>query len=332
MLEHGGQLQRAAEHYGIPIERWLDLSTGINPNGWPVPPLNTRVWNRLPETDDGLLETAATYYGTPQLLPVAGSQTAIQAIPRLRAPCHVGVLAPGYAEHAYAWRQARHQIEPLASSNIDASLARLDVLVLANPNNPTGERFDVETLLRWHATLGMKDGWLVVDEAFIDAAPERSLAAFSARPGLIVLRSLGKFFGLAGARVGFVLAEPSFLQILGELLGPWTVSGPSRHVARLTLADSAWQVETRQRLRHDTQRLRETLFACGLTPSGSTELFQWVLTPHATALHERLARHGILVRKFESPASLRFGLPANETEWRHLRTALESLAIAEVHT
>lgn len=325
MLEHGGLLQQAARHYGIGIEHWLDLSTGINPNGWPVPALEARAWNRLPETDDGLADAAAVYYGAPNLLPVAGSQAAIHALPRLRAPCHVGVLAPGYAEHAQAWRQARHDVELLESSNIDAALARLDVLVLANPNNPTGARFDAATLLRWHATLGAKDGWLIVDEAFIDATPEQSLAAFSARPGLIVLRSLGKFFGLAGARVGFVLAEPSFLQILEELLGPWAISGPARVAARLALADRAWQAETRRRFRHDGHRLREALTEYGLKPSGGTELFQWVMTPQAAVLHERLARRGILVRKFSSPASLRFGLPANESEWQRLHVALAAI-------
>lgn len=329
MLEHGGLLRQAARRYGIATEHWLDLSTGINPNAWPVPALNTHAWNRLPETDDGLLDAAASYFGTAHLLPVAGSQAAIQAIPRLRTPCRVGILAPGYAEHALAWRQARHDVEPLVPSNIDAALARLDVLILANPNNPTGERFDAATLLRWHAALSAKNGWLIVDEAFIDATPERSLAAFSAQPGLIVLRSLGKFFGLAGARVGFVLAEPSFLQILEELLGPWAVSGPSRIVAQLALADRAWQEKTRQRLRGDAERLRKVLVAGGLAISGGTELFQWVVTPQAAALRERLARRGILVRKFGAPASLRFGLPANETEWQHLCSSLAVLMPAE---
>lgn len=332
MLEHGGRLNAVAARYGIDPARWLDLSTGINPNGWPVPMLGAREWNRLPETDDGLIDAASSYYGAPHLLPVAGSQAAIQVIPRLRTQSRVAVLAPGYAEHAHAWRQAGHDVAPLASANIDAAIARLDILVLANPNNPTGERFEAGVLLRWHATLAAKGGWLIVDEAFIDATPEQSLAAFSARPGLVVLRSLGKFFGLAGARVGFVLAEPMFLQQIENLLGPWAVSGPSRVVARLALTDRAWQAETRVRLRRDTQRLREVLSACDLTPSSGTELFQWVATPQAATVHECLARRGIFVRRFETPASLRFGLPANETEWQRLRTALATLAPIEAAT
>lgn len=325
MLEHGGQLQQAARRYGIDVERWLDLSTGINPNGWPVPALESRVWNRLPETDDGLIEAAASYYGAPRLLPVAGSQAAIQALPRLRTHCRVGVLEPGYAEHAHAWRSAGHDVEMLSHDAIATALARLDVLVLANPNNPTGVRFHVETLLCWHAALAARGGWLIVDEAFMDTTPGQSLAPFTTRTGLIVLRSLGKFFGLAGARVGFVLAEASILQRLEDILGPWPVSGPARVVARLALADRAWQATMRERLRSDAVRLRKALSARSLSPAGGTDFFQWVVTPRAAQIHEQLARRGILVRRFDALASLRFGMPANETGWQRLHTALEAL-------
>lgn len=328
MLEHGGRLNAAAARYGIDPVRWIDLSTGINPNGWPAPSLNARDWNRLPEADDGLNAAATSYYGAPNVLPVAGSQAAIQTIPLLRARCRVGVLAPGYAEHAHAWQRAGHDVESLASENIAAAVARLDVLVLANPNNPTGARFTAEMLLHWNAALAAKGGWLIVDEAFIDATPEESLAAFSARPGMIVLRSLGKFFGLAGARVGFVLAEAGFLHRLDEKLGPWTVSGPARVVAKLALQDHVWQVMTRTCLITDTQRLYERLCAGGLPPAGGTALFQWVIAPQAVAIHDRLARQGVLVRLFAEPASLRFGLPTNDTQWQRLRAALAAQAEA----
>ncbi|MHB8453666.1 MAG: threonine-phosphate decarboxylase CobD [Acidiferrobacterales bacterium] len=322
MPEHGGRLNAAAAHYGYAPAQWLDLSTGVNPNGWPVPPLPGNAWNRLPEPDDGLLAAARTYYAAAHVLPVAGSQAAILAIPTLRARGRVGILAPGYSEHASAWRHAGHDVELLANRDIAASLSRLDVLVLANPNNPTGCRFAAAELLRWHDSLAAKDGWLVVDEAFMDAAESESLAALSTRPGLIVLRSLGKFFGLAGARVGFVLSEDGFLQRLDEKLGSWTVNGPARVVAALALQDHAWQRRTRTRLTRDTQRLQQLLCAGGLPPAGGTALFQWVLTPQAAAIHDRLARQGVLVRLFAEPASLRFGLPASEAEWQRLRVAL----------
>ena len=308
--------------HGIAAEQWLDLSTGINPDGWPVPTLPVDVWNRLPEADDGLIEAAREYYGAPQVLPVAGSQAAIQTLPWLRAHSRAAVLAPGYAEHAQAWRRAGHEVDLLPQTDIASNLAQYDVLVLANPNNPTGIDFPVDVLLQWHAQLAARGGWLVVDEAFMDATPAASLAAHGTLSGLIVLRSLGKFFGLAGARVGFVLAEAGLLQQLEEKLGPWTVSGPARTVATMALRDRSWQTQTRIRLARDAQRLRELLRASGLPPTGGTELFQWVLTPQAASMHERLARAGILVRFFAEPASLRFGLPANEAQWQRLQVAL----------
>lgn len=322
MLEHGGRLQQAARRYGIALADWLDLSTGINSNAWPVPDLPAHTWSRLPENDDGLEAAAHAYYGTQSLLPVAGSQAAIQALPLLRGACHVGVLSPSYAEHAQAWQRHGHATQAVTATQVNDCIARLDVLVLVHPNNPTGERFAVQQLIDWHAQLAVRGGWLIVDEAFMDATPDASLAPFCPRAGLIVLRSLGKFFGLAGARVGFVLAPREILQALDEHLGPWTVSGPARAVATLALRDRAWQTQTRTRLMHDAQRLQELLRAGGLPPAGGSGLFQWVLTPQAAVIHERLARQGVLTRLFSEPRSLRFGLPGSEIQWQRLRTAM----------
>lgn len=326
MLEHGGRLQQAARCYGIAPADWLDLSTGINPNGWPVPDLPAHTWSRLPDNDDGLEAAAHVYYGTQSLLPVAGSQAAIQALPSLRDACRVGVLSPSYAEHAQAWQRQGHAVQPINAAQVNEIVARLDVLVLVRPNNPTGERFAVQQLIDWHAQLAVRGGWLIVDEAFMDATPDASLAPFCPRAGLIVLRSLGKFFGLAGARVGFVLAAREILQALDEYLGPWAVSGPARAVATLALQDRSWQSQTRARLMHDAQRLQELLRAVDLPPSGGTVLFQWVSTPQAAVIHERLARQGILTRLFSETSSLRFGLPANEKQWQRLHKALAAHA------
>lgn len=327
MLEHGGQLREAAARYGIPLDDWLDLSTGINPNGWPVPAVPASAWSRLPEDADGLDEAARFYYGVRELLPVAGSQAAIQALPLLRRPCRVSVLHPAYAEHVHAWRRAGRTTTPVAPEELDHAVARSDVLVLINPNNPTGARFATAQLLDWYAQLAARGAWLVVDEAFMDATPEQSLAPFCPRPGLIVLRSLGKFFGLAGARVGFVCAEPSLLNRLKARLGPWTVATPSRRIATAALTDRAWQEATRHRLKADSKRLATLLRRRGLAPQGGCALFQWVPTPRATALHERLAGRGILVRRFDAPASLRFGLPGREADWVRLDATLADVCI-----
>ena len=332
MLEHGGRLLQAVQRYGVPRQRWLDLSTGINPIAWQGAPLPIASWNRLPEDEDGLLEAAESYYGAARLLPISGSQAAIQTLPRLRARSRVGVPALGYNEHAHRWKQGGHDVVPVPVELFGAAVDELDVLVVCNPNNPTGERVVPAQLLEWHARLSARGGWLVIDEAFADSTPETSVARFTDRDGLIVLRSLGKFFGLAGARVGFVLAKEPLLKALADWLGPWAVSGPSRMVARAALSDRTWQEETRARLRHDSQRLAEILTRYGLPPGGGCELFQWACTARALEIHEALARQGILTRHFGAVPSLRFGLPATPQDWERLEAALGSPQLREVLT
>ncbi len=324
MLDHGGQLQQAAKHYRIPLADWLDLSTGINPDGWPVPPIPAHCWQRLPEDDDGLIQAAVSYYGNSAILPVAGSQAAIQTLPMLRPPCRVTLLTPAYAEHAANWQHVGHKIRQVQSQQIDAVLPETDVLVIINPNNPTGEIFSRSRLLDWHRQLQKRGGWLIIDEAFIDCQPEYSLSTEPSRKGLIILRSIGKFFGLAGIRCGFVIAEPNLLSRLQRQLGPWSISHPTRHVAQQALQDNDWQQHTRNRLRQQSQQLKYLLTQHGLTPAGGTDLFQWVKTHKAESLFQHLAQQGILIRLFESPGSVRFGLPTTPEQWQRLDVSLSN--------
>lgn len=323
MLEHGGRLRRAAEQYGVDEVNWLDLSSGINPVGWPIPAIPGEVWLRLPQEDDGLDAAAKEYFGTTELLAVSGSQAAIQTLPMLRPPTQVALVAPSYAEHAHAWQRHGHRVSSVPATEILQAGTNAQVVVIVNPNNPSGKLFGIAELLGLHAQLAARGGWLVVDEAFMDATPERSLASLCPRPGLIVLRSLGKFFGLAGARVGFVLAEPGVLRPLAELLGPWPVAAPSRYVATLALRDTAWQRATREALPQAAHRLSELLRTSGLTPSGGCTLFQWVCGADAVHVHDQLAQQGILTRLFDAPPSVRFGLPYGETQWVRLAEALK---------
>ncbi len=328
-VPHGGRLREAARRYWIPLETWLDLSTGINPEAYPIPTIPANAWARLPEDDDGLIDAARGYYEAPHVLPVAGSQAAIQALPRLRRPSRVGILAPAYAEHARAWRSAGHQVVGLPALTLGEAARQVDVLVVIHPNNPTGDRFVLEDLLDWHACLAARGGWLVVDEAFMDPTPGDSLACYSARPDLIVLRSLGKFFGLAGARVGLVLAEAQLLDRLAQALGPWPIAGPSRVVASTALADVAWQSAMRGKLPEVSTRLAQILSTHGLTPTGGCALFQWVATREADSIHEALACEGILTRLFHDPPSLRFGLPGTEQGFARLEAALARIRVAQ---
>src|SRR5450830_2050478 len=248
MLEHGGNLRDAASDYDRPLADWIDLSTGINPHGYAAPAPSANAWHRLPEFDPTLAAAACTYYGAPAMLPVAGTQAAIQALPRLRPPSRVVVAAPSYAEHAHHWGQHGHQLLQVPYAALAGAADSCEVLVICNPNNPTGERIAPELLLDWANRLAARGGWLVVDEAFGDTETQASLGKHTYRPGLIVLRSVGKFFGLAGLRLGFVAAHPPLLATLADLLGPWTACGPTQQVALASRTDMPWQVSMRSRL------------------------------------------------------------------------------------
>jgi cobalamin biosynthesis protein CobC len=320
---HGGNLREAARRYDIALEDWLDLSTGINPRGYPVPPVPPDAWRRLPEDEDGLAACAARYYGAPSALPVAGSQAAIRALPALLERGTAGVAPLTYGEYAPAFERAGHRIIKVDMTMRDVPES-LDHVIVANPNNPTAERISRNTLLRWHAQLASRGGTLIVDEAFADVDPAASLADETAREGLVVLRSVGKFFGLAGIRAGFVLAAPALSHALGQMLGAWTVGGPARHAVRCAFEDRAWQRETRERLLADGARLAQLLTRHGFDVH-SNPLFSWMPTPDAPALQQALAQRGIWTRLFALPemtASLRIGLPGAEGEWARLEQAL----------
>lgn len=329
MLEHGGRRRAASRQYGIPEADWLDLSTGINPQAYPAPALEPEDWQRLPEDDDGLLDAAAAYYGTRRLVALAGSQAAIQTLPWLLPKGRVAVLNPTYAEHPEHWRRAGHALERFAANQLNAVAKRADIVLLCQPNNPDATVFPPEALIDVAQRLQARGGHLVVDEAFVDATPGESVCALAggALPNLIVLRSLGKFFGLAGARVGFVAARADLITALRESAGPWPLSGPARKVARQALADVAWQEGMRQSLAAAARRLGDLLVP--LDPAHARRihpLFVWLPTSAAVPIADQLAAQGILVRRFTGPDALglRFGLPRTENDWQRLALALNA--------
>ena len=330
-LTHGGRLIEAARRWGIPLDHWLDLSTGINRRGWKVPPLPDHLWRLLPEEDDGLDLVLRDWSGAPGIagcLPVPGSQAAIQTLPLLRSPCRVGVPEPGFSEHARCWALAGHEVVPVSLDQIrqgDDWLRDLDVLVWINPNNPTGMVVDRNRLLDWHADLVGRDGWLVVDEAFAAGYPGLSMAPMSSAPGLVVLHSLGKFFGLAGVRAGAVYAEPAITGALAARLGPWSLSSPARHIMARALKDTIWQHNTLERLRSESERLDHLLQSLGLPATTGTLLYRYLAHPDAAMMADFLAGRGLLVRHFENPQALRIGLPGDAFEWERLERTLQHM-------
>lgn len=317
MLEHGGRLREASAHWDIPLADWLDLSTGISPWPYPLPALPPEVWQRLPEEEDGVEAAARDYYGAQRIAVLPGSQAAIQRLPAMFPPGRVAMPTPLYGEHPAAWKAAGHELvgweEPA------------DYAVLCNPSNPTGRVFSRRALVE-RALLGLR--LLVVDEAFIDADPAESLAALAGSgvaANVVVLRSLGKFFGLAGARVGTLVGPAELSDRMATALGPWAVPHPARWAARLALRDAEWQAVQRLRLAAAAARLSELLGTQGLGSVSGTALFQYVVTARAAEICDALARCGILVRLFASPAALRFGLPGTDGDWRRLQDALSAL-------
>ncbi|HVL75620.1 MAG TPA: threonine-phosphate decarboxylase CobD [Noviherbaspirillum sp.] len=329
MIAHGGNLREAATRYGRPLDDWIDLSTGINPNGYPVPTLGPDVWHRLPEPDPELVAAACACYGAPALLPVAGTQAAIQALPRLRRPGRVVVSSPSYAEHAHCWAGAGHAVHEARFDELEGVLDDCDVMVVCNPNNPTGATVEAQRLLDWSGRLANRGAWLVVDEAFGEVAPALTVAPHAHRPGLIVLRSVGKFFGLAGLRLGFVAAHDALLDALSTCLGPWSVSTPAQQIGKAALSDRAWQGRTREALLRDGMRLHTLLARHGIATTG-TALFRYWPYAQAAAFQQHMARHGVWVRRFDAPAQgVRLGLPGSEAGWQRLETALAAWARME---
>lgn len=319
MRDHGGNLDSAIRRYGGAAADWIDLSTGINRQPYKVPTIAPAAWSALPSqaAQDALIDAARAAYGTPgPALPLAGAQAAIQMIPHLAPPGRARILAPTYNEHGAALRGIGWQVEEVATPE---ALAGADLAVIVNPNNPDGRQMEPARLL---ALLPMV-GRLVVDESFADPTPALSLAPQAGRPGLVVLRSFGKFFGLAGLRLGFVLASAPDIAALAQLAGPWSVSGPALQVGALALADTAWIAATRIRLQAEIGRMDALASAAGWQLAGGTALFRLFRTPDAAQAQRHLAQAHIWSRIFPySHHWLRLGLPGREHEWDRLASIL----------
>jgi cobalamin biosynthesis protein CobC len=324
-VPHGGDLDAARREFPSAPEPWIDLSTGINPLPYPLPALSLEVWQRLPGRAEmsRLAVTAARAYGAADAAMVVaapGTQALIQLLPRLRSRSRVAILGPTYAEHEICWRREGHQVEVVPRLK---TLPDADVAVIVNPNNPTGRLIGRAQLHQLAADLGRCGGLLVVDEAFVDVMHPAATLVPELPPATIILRSFGKTYGLAGLRLGFAIAEPQFARRIGDLLGPWAVSGPAIAIAERALSDAAWLLATRERLVGDAARLDGVLRGAGCEIVGGTPLFRLAAHPGAQRLRETLGRHGIHVRRFaEHPTWLRFGLPGSEAAWLRLAEAL----------
>lgn len=326
VADHGGSLATARRLFPDAPEPWIDLSTGINPHSYPLFDLPQAALTRLPEPARvaELAAVAARAYDAPaaeNLVAAPGTQILLPLVMGLVRPGRAAVLAPTYAEHARTAALAGHTV--VETERFDA-LTAADLAIVVNPNNPTGRVCSREDLLTLAAALDRKGGLLVVDEAFMDVGPRaESLAADVERGGIVVLKSFGKFFGLAGVRLGFAIASGRTARRLGESLGPWAVSGAALEYGLEGLADTEWQQVMRERLAREAVALDALLARHGIPVGGGTSLFRFSEHRDSRLIHEALGRSGILVRRFDRlPDCLRFGLPAGERETKRLDEAL----------
>ncbi len=318
MRDHGGNIDAAIKRFGG--HDWIDLSTGINRVPYPVPAIPIRDWTMLPTraAKSAALAAARVAYQTQApMLATAGAQAAIQMIPHLTPPGRARVLGPTYNEHAAALSAAGWQVQQVTRFE---QLAGADLAIVVNPNNPDGQSFTTADL-----QVLAQETRLVVDESFGDPRPDLSLAPTAGAPGLIILRSFGKFYGLAGLRLGFVIGCADDIARLTEMAGPWPVNGAALRISTQALTDRAWSEATILRLRVETAKADALAKAAGWTTIGGTELFRLYETPDAEAAQEQLARHQIWSRIFPySDRWLRLGLPGEDTEWERLANALKN--------
>jgi cobalamin biosynthetic protein CobC len=325
-LEHGGRLDAARAAFPGAPEPWLDLSTGISPWPYPVPELPAESWQRLPDVSalESLLEIAKKCYRGPPMahvIALPGADAGLNVLPWLfRTPMRVAVLSPTYGPHAQAWSAAGHSVSEVGSLE---EIGRAAIVVAVNPNNPDGRVLSHADLAGATERVRRRDGLLVIDEAFADADPTRSILPVAARlDHTVVLRSLGKFYGAAGARLGFAITSHPVAERLSAALGSWPVSAAAIAYGHAALTNEVWASGQRKRLSEASASLDGILREAGLKVLGGTALFRLASPALPRSLFHALAQNGILVRPFKDLAALRFGLPGDSAGVERLREVL----------
>lgn len=323
-LPHGGALDAVRKLFPDAPEPWLDLSTGINPFVYPNLSVSPERLHSLPTASlmaDCRDAMAGAWGADPTAIaPTPGSELVIRHLPQWVPGRRVGLADFSFADHEAAWHAAGREVV-LADDPADLA-GGVDVLVVVNPNNPDGRlrtRARMEDLLVRQRACG---GVLIADEAFVDTCPEHSLCGLAGTPGLIVLRSAGKFFGLAGLRLGALLGDPELLARWLDFSGHWPVSGPALEIGARMYRDADWMSETRERLSHWSEQVRVALTNVSVGIVGGTGLFTLVRVENAERTWEVLARRGLYVRRFAADNRvLRIGLPPDEAALDRLMAA-----------
>jgi histidinol-phosphate/aromatic aminotransferase/cobyric acid decarboxylase-like protein len=236
------------------------------------------------------------------------------------------VAGPTYGSHVDGWAKAGVPARIVADAELDGAIGDRTAVIVVNPNNPDGRLVGRDRLRQLHNAVASRDGVLVVDEAFAEVTPEASVADLAGTTDaerLVVLRSFGKFYGLAGLRLGFVIGSPAVAARVRGLIGDWPVSVDAMAAGLAAYADTAWADRMRRQLAAAARRLDGLLSRHGFEVVGGTSLYRLVRAADAPARFEKLAAAGILTRPFQHDATLlRFGLPGAPDGWRRLGAAL----------
>ena len=321
---HGGGLDAAIARYGGNRKSWIDLSTGINPNPYPVGPITPEVIHRLPDSgaEERLRDAARAYYRVPDHLDIVamnGTQAVIEQLPQLTDEHQVSIVSPTYGEHSHVWSKNGRKVERIARLS-DLQQSSAGVLVVVNPNNPDCRIHPTSELEKAAGKIAL----LIVDEAFCDSMPSVSILP-EMPDNAVVLKSFGKFFGLAGLRLGFAICHPDKAEVLRQRIGPWAVSGLALEIGAAALADQDWTGNTIERLERCSRQLALLLSNSDLEVVGENPLFVYARHKQAQEIHKHLAKHNILARPFpDNPEYLRFGLCRDQSQMRRLKNALES--------
>ncbi len=341
VLVHGGQLNKMAKHYQIPVNKWLDLSTGISPLSYPIPEIPTAIWQQLPQENEALIAAAKKYYGTENISVTSGSQAVISRLPTLfqaylrqesmwqdgvtKKAADIDVWLPkvGYKEHERAWCSAGFTCKQYQQLPSHEALTKHAIVVVINPNNPSGELHQQRTLTALLGALEKHRGWLIVDEAFMDVIEKnQSVIHLTQHKHLFVLRSVGKFFGLSGIRIGFLSAHSYWLEKLKQLASPWEINGPAQFITEQALKDIDWQLAQKQKLTELATRLEQLLVRYFIEPASKLvrsqititgcDLFKTLIHPQAAELYILFCRQGLYVRLCDEKNALRFGIPSQK--------------------
>ena len=309
--KHGGKLDEAVLQFGGRKSEWMDLSTGINPRPYPFKKVGQMLWERLPDDNDfeDIYKAAHNFWNVPKssvVLGASGVSSLIAIIPFLNPLSTVSIQQPTYSEYKLSFERVGYKVLKTGG----------EINVIVNPNNPDGKIQEANEILENHKRL------TIIDESFCDLYPENSLINLASQPGFIILKSFGKFWGLAGLRLGFAIGRPETVNPIKYALGPWQISGPALSIGCQALHDIKWAEKTRANLYESAIRLDKIMRRYKLI--GGTNLYRLYFVTDAKKLFRKLASNKVLIRNFDYNRNwVRIGLPKQEKDWEILEKALK---------